>query len=262
MSAARLPVRGSRQALQQTWEKIAGFTFGVMFVAAMLVLAIAFPQPTSFQYEVFRIVLAIACGGVAAVIPGFLAINMDVKGLVIRAGGALAVFLLVYFFSPAKLVSPEIDPSIVSMHQRLEGLQTGGDTFAYWMLYNFDVTENVARDFVVIRQGKYPLYNFGLRIRDMDANRDVFNRSWGEISAPAESLPRVKWALPPSVYYRVFFHARNGQWRQDLILKKSESRRYWVAATRVFDKRGKAVVFEHIDTPDFVNEFGAPAWRE
>jgi Tfp pilus assembly protein PilF len=75
-----------------------------------VLLAIAFPQPTSFHYEVFRIVLAIACGGVAAVIPGFLAVTMDAKGLVIRAGGALAVFLLVYFFSPARLVSSTSSP--------------------------------------------------------------------------------------------------------------------------------------------------------
>jgi hypothetical protein len=93
MSAARSLAHSHGHVPQQAWEKIAGFAFGVMFVAALLVLAIAFPQPTFFQYEVFRIVLAIACGGVAAVIPGFLAVSMDAKGLVIRAGGALAVFL-------------------------------------------------------------------------------------------------------------------------------------------------------------------------
>src|SRR5207302_5923870 len=84
--------------------------------AAMLVLAIAFPQPTAFQYEMFRIVLAVACGGVAAVIPGFLAVSMDKMGIAIRAGGALAVFLLVYFFNPAQLVT--------SLHQETHGDQS------------------------------------------------------------------------------------------------------------------------------------------
>jgi hypothetical protein len=260
VSAARSPGNVPVPVPQHTWEKIAAFVFGVVFITTLLVVAIAFPQPTSFQYEVFRIVLAIACGGIAAVIPGFLAVSMDTKGLVIRAGGALAVFLLVYFFSPARLVSSDADPSIVGMLQRIEGMQRGGDTFAYWMLYHFDMNENVARNFVIIRRGQYPLYDLRITIRDMDAGRDVFNSSWGEISAPAEYL-LVRWQLPPSVYYRVSFHARNGQWRQDLILKKSEALRYWVAATRVFDKNGKDIVFEHIDDPDFVNEFGAPAWR-
>jgi hypothetical protein len=99
VSAARSPGNVPAHVPQHTWERIASVVFGVMFVMAILVLAIAFPKPSSFQYEVFRIVLAIACGGVAAVIPGFLAVNMDAKGLMIRAGGALAVFLLVYFLA-------------------------------------------------------------------------------------------------------------------------------------------------------------------
>jgi len=153
------------------------------------------------------------------------------------------------------------DPEMVRMQQRLEGLQTGGDTYAYFMLYNFDIQMAEARDFVIIRRGEYPLYDVRIRIRDMDAGRDVFERPLGEINSPA-IYQIVKWPLTPSVYYRVFFHARNGNWRQDLILKRSEVRKYWAAATRVFDKRGKEVVFEHIDNPDFVNEFGAPAWRQ
>jgi hypothetical protein len=78
--------------------------FGAIIVVAILALAILFPEPTSFQYEVFRIVLAIACGGLAAVIPGFLTVRIDALGIAIRAGGALAVFILVYFFNPAQLV--------------------------------------------------------------------------------------------------------------------------------------------------------------
>jgi hypothetical protein len=125
------------------------------------------------------------------------------------------------------------------------------------MLYHFDIQELLARNFVVIRRGEYTLYDVRIRIRDMDTGKDVLEQSLGEINAPA-IYQIVKWSLTPSVYYRVFFHARNGQWRQDLILKRSEVRQYWAAATRVFDKRGKEVVFEHIDNPDLVNEFGAP----
>jgi hypothetical protein len=157
--------------------------------------------------------------------------------------------------------SSDVDPSMARMQQRLEGLQTGGDTFAYWMLYYFDMSASVAKDFVIIRQGQYPLYDLRIRIRDMDVGRDVFNTSWGEISAPAEYLPHIRWQLGPSVYYRVFFHARNGQWHQDLILKRSDTAQCWLAATRVFDKHGKKVVFEHIDN-SFIGEFGAPDWRQ
>lgn len=89
------------------WEKIAAFVFGVIFVTALLSIAIVFPEPTPFQYQVFRIILALACAGVAAVIPGLLDLRTDsLMGLVIRAGGALAVFVLVYLVNPAQLVVP------------------------------------------------------------------------------------------------------------------------------------------------------------
>ncbi len=84
------------------YERIAVFAFGVAFVVALLVLAITFPKPTAFQYTVFRIVLALAASGVVAFVPGF--IEVDVNRW-LRAGGAIAVFVVVYFFSPANLIT-------------------------------------------------------------------------------------------------------------------------------------------------------------
>ncbi|HEV2549850.1 MAG TPA: hypothetical protein VGU20_21240 [Stellaceae bacterium] len=68
----------------------------------LLVLAVYFPEPTPFQYLVFRIVLTAAASGFAAFVPGFL--QIEYKN-VVRAGGALGIFVIVYFFSPAALVS-------------------------------------------------------------------------------------------------------------------------------------------------------------
>jgi len=146
------------------------------------------------------------------------------------------------------------------MQKHLESVHTGGDSYAYFMLYHFDMQESFARNFVIIRRGEYPLYDVRIRIRDMDAGRDVLERPWGEINSPAGFMI-VKWPLASSVYYRVFFQARNGGWHQDLILKRSDTAQCWLAATRVFDKRGKEVVFEYKDH-EFVNEIGAPAWRQ
>lgn len=90
---------------QSSWERIAAFVFGLVFVIALLVLAVAFPNPAPFQYIVFRIVLALAGAGVAAVIPGFLSVRTDALRVAIRAGGALAVFAVVYLINPAQLVT-------------------------------------------------------------------------------------------------------------------------------------------------------------
>jgi hypothetical protein len=83
-------------------EKLVAVLFGAAFLVALLFIAIQFQTPTTFQYTVFRIILAISAAGFASVIPGFL--EVTVPGYV-RAGGALGVFVVVYFFSPAALVA-------------------------------------------------------------------------------------------------------------------------------------------------------------
>lgn len=87
--------------LEKQEQRKGAYAFGVIFVIVILGIAIGIPNPTAFQYTVFRIVLALAAAGVAAMIPGF--INVEV-GTAVRAGGAIAVFVIVFFFSPAKLV--------------------------------------------------------------------------------------------------------------------------------------------------------------
>jgi len=90
--------------------------FGVVFLAALLALAVAIPNPTGPQFEMFRIILALAAGGVAAVIPGLLDIRLGLGSqLALRAGGALAVFSIVYFYSPARWVTETTTASSVSV---------------------------------------------------------------------------------------------------------------------------------------------------
>jgi len=109
--------------MNKSVERFLAFGFGIIFVVVLLILAIKFPNPTPFQYTVFRIVLALAAGGVAGMIPGFLTIEIS-KWL--RAGGALAVFVIVYFYSPAGLTGVkvktdqdiEIEKPIVRVYDR------------------------------------------------------------------------------------------------------------------------------------------------
>jgi hypothetical protein len=82
------------------------FVFGVSFIIALLVLALKHPNPTAFQYTVFRIVLSLAAAGAAAMIPGFINVEFSpIQGFLISAGGATAVLVIVYFFDPARLVA-------------------------------------------------------------------------------------------------------------------------------------------------------------
>lgn len=103
-------------------QVIVAFSFGVVFVVTLLLLAMFFPKPTPFQYNVFRIVLSIATAGVAAMIPGFINLSLSPSAqLAIRAGGALAVFVIVYFFNPAQLaIEPPVDPDNVSVSTTIQ----------------------------------------------------------------------------------------------------------------------------------------------
>jgi hypothetical protein len=91
-------------SLEKPEQRKGAYIFGIIFIVSILVIAIFIPNPTSFQYTVFRIVLALAAAGVAAMIPGFISVEV---GNAVRAGGAIAVFVIVFFFSPANLIAQE-----------------------------------------------------------------------------------------------------------------------------------------------------------
>ena len=95
--------------LSKATQQKTAFGFGAILVLIMLAIAFICPSPTPFQYTIFRIVLALASAGIAAMIPGF--INVEV-GTAVRAGGAIAVFAIVYFFSPAALPAPQSNASL------------------------------------------------------------------------------------------------------------------------------------------------------
>lgn len=147
---------------------------------------------------------------------------------------------------------------LASRMERLESLQTGGNTFCHWMLYHFDIDRHIAKDFVIIRKGEYPLYDVRLRITDLDRLRDIYQQNWGEINSAAV-YQHPKWQLPENVYYRAFFFARNGSWHQDLVLRLSRESKYWLAATRVIGIKGE-VLFEQYDN-SFIAIFGQVEWR-
>lgn len=86
--------------MNKSQERLIAVVFGAIFVATIIVIALFVPNPSPFQYTVFRIVLAIAAAGFVSMTPGF--ISMEVSKF-IRAGGALAVFVIVFFYAPAAI---------------------------------------------------------------------------------------------------------------------------------------------------------------
>jgi len=81
-------------------EQWIAFGFGALLLIALLLIALKLKYPTDFQYLIMRVLLALASACVAIFITGFL--RVQIKHF-IEAGGALAVFVIVYFRAPAAL---------------------------------------------------------------------------------------------------------------------------------------------------------------
>lgn len=123
---------------------VLAFAFGVIFLSVMLGFATWFPNPTPFQLRVYITALALAAAGVGAVLPG----RFDFKyKTIVRGGGALGLFALVYLNQPAieehsvRLVPPASSPRPV-IDAYLKALDAG-DIQNAW-----DQLDPVARGFV------------------------------------------------------------------------------------------------------------------
>ena len=145
-------------------------------------------------------------------------------------------------------------------NDRLIGAQTGGDTIARFMLYHFDMDLGIAQQAVLIKEGEYALLDVHMRIIDLDGDpaRDIHVLRWDNVVAPAEYI-HVRLPLPDELYWRILFTARNGSWHQDLILRRSNGDRCWLAATQIFGLQG-APQMMFLDN-EFTARFGDPQWR-
>lgn len=91
----------------EKWPKIVAVASGLAFLVAILIIAIAIRELTPFRLFVFRTVLALAGAGFGAALPGLLNVTFKaIPNVVIEAGGAIALFVLIYKINPAQLAAP------------------------------------------------------------------------------------------------------------------------------------------------------------
>lgn len=90
-----------RKEIRTERERRLGFLWGVGGVVLLVIIALFVKEPTLWQYTLFRIVLALSAAGFTNYLEGML----NIKWKFIRATGPVAVFVIVYFFSPAALVT-------------------------------------------------------------------------------------------------------------------------------------------------------------
>jgi hypothetical protein len=99
-------------------EMTLAFAFGCIAIGLVLWLAFRGQTVDEQHFEIIRIVLALAGGGVGAAIPGLLDINIKAEAkLALRAGAALVLSVILYF-SSSRPSQPSQEGSVI---QRTDG---------------------------------------------------------------------------------------------------------------------------------------------
>jgi hypothetical protein len=85
----------------------------VTYVSALAIIALVLfllvrnePIADPRLFFALRLVLSFATAALAAAIPGFLYVRWSGAGLAVRAGGALALFVLTFVYTPDVLANP------------------------------------------------------------------------------------------------------------------------------------------------------------
>lgn len=123
-----MPIKSSYPAL---WEKIVAAAVAVLIFLLVAWLAIRnqpFRDPNLVVF--LRIVLSVAAAILGATIPGIFRFDWRGKGLVVRSGGALALFVASFVWSPTVVQSPSGPPPPPLTSDETSTLQAQGFHYA------------------------------------------------------------------------------------------------------------------------------------
>ena len=79
-------------------------TVGLVLIFVALIVALIVPKPSVFQFWVLRVILALGGACIGAIIPGFIEFASQINEIALRAGGAIALFLVIYLINPPTYV--------------------------------------------------------------------------------------------------------------------------------------------------------------
>jgi hypothetical protein len=98
--------------LQPPWERVAAVLAAALILGLVAFLVVRnepFADPN--LVVLVRTILSLAVAVLGGTIPGFLRVGWTVRGAVVRAGGALALFALTFLFTPQ--VMPSLGPAAI-----------------------------------------------------------------------------------------------------------------------------------------------------
>jgi hypothetical protein len=128
-------------------KTLIAFAFGAIFIITILVFTAVVKDPSPTEVWTYRIILALAAAGVAAILPGF--IDIKYKGFV-QAGGAIGVFVLILLAFPAPETKPQVAPTPAPETAKVE------TTTPQAVVWPTEDPDFVARKYVeLVDNGKY-----------------------------------------------------------------------------------------------------------
>ncbi|EIY4993520.1 hypothetical protein ML021_003096 [Klebsiella quasipneumoniae] len=101
---ANLPTKGFDVAHRDDIDvanKYITLGIGAVLVILSFAFAMLMDNPSQFKIFIIRSTFAVGCAALASFVPGW--INVNVKGY-IKAGGAIAIILIFYFFNPPAML--------------------------------------------------------------------------------------------------------------------------------------------------------------
>ena len=196
--------------------------FGVVFLSLMLTLSINFPNPTAFQLKSFITALSLSAAGIGAVLPGTLEIRYKTG---VRAGGALALFVIVWFSKPA------IEQSVVSLKEPTQK----SDVAIAQFLSELDAgdTSKTYSDLDIDRQGQasletwQELYDSNIKPLGKMLGRRLVNVDGGK------SPPNLPVGIYRSQTYLTKYAAIHGCRIENVVVKAAPDDRWRVYSYQV-----------------------------
>jgi len=193
-----------RKKLSSTWTLVTAVGSGLAFLVILLIIAIYIPYPTKFQIFVFRVVLALAAAAFGSVIPGFLKLKLPIsKKALISAGGALALFVIVYSLNPPALIKEDVQKvELLKVMQSLSGviLDEKGEPIAGVLVKMEEYDPQAVTD----KNGKF---SFKLEVEKEETVRLIVNKEGYKTFRQDASMgnrrltlrmEKVEWTVPLS----------------------------------------------------------------
>lgn len=104
------------------WQLMTSVSIGVLALITSVAIAFLVSEPSATQEFILRGLFAISLASIASIIPGFINVETGARGAAayfgIYAGGAIAIFVLIWMFNPPKIEEPA--PANQPVHVKTE----------------------------------------------------------------------------------------------------------------------------------------------